>query len=119
MATFHPELTADTAVHSVFPEAGRRSRAMCGQWRKARDGNTTEARPGATLLLQRARLGEFLPRETTSVSREDYLKVIWEFAQDEHAPDRRAPRRGTARHAARRDRGAQAHDPRRLVARRA
>jgi DtxR family transcriptional regulator, Mn-dependent transcriptional regulator len=27
-----------------------------------------------------------LPRETTSVSREDYLKAIWEFVQDEQAP---------------------------------
>jgi len=27
-----------------------------------------------------------LPRETTSVSREDYLKAIWELAQENHAP---------------------------------
>jgi DtxR family Mn-dependent transcriptional regulator len=27
-----------------------------------------------------------LPRETTSVSREDYLKAIWELAQEDHAP---------------------------------
>jgi DtxR family Mn-dependent transcriptional regulator len=27
-----------------------------------------------------------LPRETTSVSREDYLKAIWEFVQDEQVP---------------------------------
>ena len=27
-----------------------------------------------------------MPRETTSVSREDYLKVIWEFVQDEQVP---------------------------------
>jgi DtxR family Mn-dependent transcriptional regulator len=27
-----------------------------------------------------------LPRETTSVSREDYLKAIWEFEQDDQAP---------------------------------
>ena len=27
-----------------------------------------------------------MPRETTSVSREDYLKAIWELAQEDHAP---------------------------------
>src|SRR5713101_5265372 len=33
-----------------------------------------------------ASLGAFVPRETTSVSREDYLKAIWELEQDDQAP---------------------------------